>query len=259
MKAMLHDVSRCTGCLQCVETCSLENGLVEKGADVRFKPGDLSAQRFTTLKRTKDGRFVRMQCLHCLEPSCVSACLVGAITRHEDGQVVYNADMCIGCRYCMLACPAHVIRYEWDTALPFVQKCDLCYDREGGPACAEACPYDVSIYGERDELLSIAHERIRANPEKYEQKVWGEFDMGGTGVMYISDTPLDHFWPESLGNTSIPSITWPIANKTPILALGVAGFLVGASWVINRRNKLAEEQAKEAEQVEQAPAAAEED
>ncbi len=245
MKAMLHDVSRCTGCMQCVETCSLENGLVQKGADARFKTGDLSAERFTTLKRTREGRYVRQQCLHCLDPSCAAACPVGALTRREEGQVVYDATRCIGCRYCMLACPAHVIRYQWETPMPFVQKCDLCCDREGGPACAEACPSDVSIHGERDELLKIAHERIRANPEKYEQKVWGEYDMGGTGVMFISDTPLDALWPESLGNRSIPSITWPIANKTPFLALGVAGFLTGASWLIERRNRLAEEQTED--------------
>jgi formate dehydrogenase iron-sulfur subunit len=144
----------------------------------------------------------------------------------------------------MLACPVHVIRYEWDSAMPFVKKCDLCFDRTGGPACVQSCPENVSIYGEREDLLNIAHQRIAANPDKYEQKVWGEKDMGGTAVMYISDSPLDELWPVALGETSIPQITWPIANKTPFLALGVAGFLTGATWLIGRRNRLAEEKAE---------------
>lgn len=244
MKGVLHDVSRCTGCMTCVETCSLDNDLVDNAADARFKLGELSAERFLTLKRTKGNRFVRQSCLHCLEPSCASACLVGALHRLPDGQVVYDADKCIGCRYCMLACPVHIIRYEWDSALPFVKKCDLCFDRPGGPACIQACEYDVSIYGERDELLKIAHERIAADPDKYQQKVWGEHDLGGTAVMYISDVPLDELWPEGLASTSIPSITWPIAKSTPFLALGVAGFLTGASWLIGRRNRIAEEKAR---------------
>jgi formate dehydrogenase iron-sulfur subunit len=143
----------------------------------------------------------------------------------------------------MLACPAHVIRYEWDKNLPFVKKCDMCFDRPGGPACIEACPNEVSIHGERDELLKVAHDRIRQNPGKYQPKVWGEHDMGGTGVLFLSDTPLDEFWPESLAEKSVPSITWPIAKQTPTLALGVAAFLTGASWLIGRRNRIAAERA----------------
>ena len=242
-KAVLHDVTRCTGCMTCVATCSVENGLVSKADDARFNPGELSAERFISLKQTKEHRFVRTGCLHCLEPSCVSACLVGALHRREDGRVVYDAGKCIGCRYCMLACPAHVIRYEWDSALPFVKKCDMCADRPQGPACVEACPSEVSIYGDRDELLKIAHERIAAQPDLYQQKVWGEHELGGTGVLYVSDVSLSSLWPESLGDRSIPSITWPIARSTPFLAFGVASCLIGASWLIGRRNKLAEEKA----------------
>jgi formate dehydrogenase iron-sulfur subunit len=173
MKGILTDVTRCIGCERCVEACVQVNKLPDD-LPAHFKAGDgLSASRFTAIEKIagKDEgsvAMVRRQCMHCIEPSCAAACLVGAFEKLPGGPVVYDASKCIGCRYCMLACPAHVIRYQWDTVMPFVQKCDLCYDREGGPACAEACPSDVSIYGERDELLKIAHERIRANPEKLE-------------------------------------------------------------------------------------------
>lgn len=242
-RAILHDVARCTGCFKCVEMCTRENDLVDPEEVVRFAPQPLSAERFTTLESVGNDALVRSHCLHCLEPSCAAACLVGALHQTPEGPVVYDSDKCIGCRYCMLACPFHAVRYEWDTTFPLVKKCDMCFDRPGGPACVEACPHDATMYGERDELLAIARDRIAKEPGRYLPKIWGEKAFGGTGVLFISHVSLDERWPVGAGEESIPDLTWPLAKKTPFLAFGVMGFLVGTRWILGRRNKLAEERA----------------
>ena len=244
MRAILHDVTRCRGCMRCVEACAEANGLAKDGSLVRFEGEGLSGKRLNALERTPEGRFVRKHCLHCLEPACVAACLVGALKRTDDGAVVYDKSKCIGCRYCMLACPFGVPQYEWDTTLPFMLKCEMCHDRPGGPACVEVCPYEATLAGDRDELLEVARRRIRSEPDKYIPHIWGEKEMGGTGVLFISDVPLDGFWPEALGETSIPDITLPLAQKTPFLAFGVAGLLTAVSWIVHRRERLAAERTR---------------
>lgn len=243
MKAILHDVSRCRGCMACVEACAASNG-TEDPDRARFDRAGLSGHRFTSVSRTGEGRFVRQQCLHCVDPSCVSACLVGSMTQTPEGAVVYDPAKCIGCRYCMLACPYDVPKYEWDTNTPLIRKCELCHDRPGGPACVEACPHEATMFGERDELLAIARERIRSSSIRYVDRIYGETDMGGTAVLYISDVPLDDFWKGGPGSPSVPEITWPFISKTPVLAASVAATLTGVSWVVHRRMRLAGESAR---------------
>lgn len=249
MKAILHDVTRCRGCMKCVEACRGRNGGGNGGRETLLRD-ELSANRLTTVARTDEGRYVREQCRHCLSPSCVSACLVGAIEKTPEGPVTYDAGKCIGCRYCMLACPFEVPRYEWSTTTPLMRKCEMCHDRPGGPACVEACPYGATRYGERDELLRVAHARITAAPDLYVPKVWGETDAGGTCVLYLSDVSLDAFWPKGLGDESVPEITWPVVERTPWIALSVAGTLTAVSWIIDRRNRLIEEHAAKEEVAE---------
>ena len=239
MKAILNDVTRCRGCMRCVEACAEDNHLYANPREARFDPGDLCEHRFTTVSEI-GGRNVRRQCMHCVDPACAAACLVGALTKTPEGPVLYDASKCIGCRYCMISCPYTALRYRWQDYVPFMRKCDLCHDRPGGPACVEACPYEATVYGDRDELIRMAKARIKANPGTYLDRIFGETEAGGTCVLYLSDVPLD-FIPTSLGSESIPEMTLPFAESTPFLGLGVASFLIGASWVLGRRNKLADE------------------
>jgi formate dehydrogenase iron-sulfur subunit len=169
---------------------------------------------------------------------------VGGITKTPEGPVVYDPDKCIGCRYCMLACPFHIPRYEWEETVPFMQKCTLCFDRQKQgklPACVEACPQKALLFGERRRLLAVARERIRDPSRSYIARVWGEEAFGGTSVLYISDVDLSSLgWPQ--GSTpSIPSITKPLIAKTPMIGLGVGACLLGLNWIVRRRMTLAEE------------------
>jgi formate dehydrogenase iron-sulfur subunit len=242
--AILIDITRCNGCEECVLACKEEN---ELGPD-RLRPGQqavdgLSATRFSTVLRLPDDHFVRQQCRHCLEPACVSACLVGAMQKTPEGPVIYDSELCMGCRYCLVACPYGIPRYEWDDAAPLVRKCTLCYPRiqEGKePACVEACPEDALLFGERDDLLAEARRRIKQNPGRYVDHVFGEKEVGGTSVLYLADISLGFLaWAEHLGERELPELSWASLKKVPGVAIGMGGLMAGIYWVINRRMKLA--------------------
>ncbi len=243
---ILIDVTKCIACERCVEAC-LEKHHIESSKAMRERSeynDGLSAYRFCSIIEAAEGRFARKSCMHCLEPSCVSACLVGSLTKTPDGMVVYDTSKCIGCRYCMLACPFHIPRYEWDKLNPLMAKCDMCAEWiEKGqiPACVEACPKGALQFGDRDKLLAEAQARIRNNPEDYINHIWGEKEFGGTSVLYISDVDLSMLgWPEYIPQ-SIPSLTEPLVHTTPFIGMSVAIGLVGLNWIIRRRNKLFEE------------------
>jgi len=242
MYGILIDVTKCTACEKCVVACVERNGGDRRVAerDRAVTVDGLSADRKSTVLKVADGRFARKACMHCLEPSCVSACLVGGLTKTPEGPVVYDRDKCIGCRYCMLACPFHIPRYEWDNTIPYVAKCDLCFDRiaqNQQPACVGACPEGALKFGDRDTLLREAQELIRRDPA-YRNHVWGEKEFGGTSVMYIADVDLTELgWP---GNdaAAIPSLTEPLVHTTPFIGFGVGLGLIGLNWIVKRRNEL---------------------
>ena len=254
MVSILFDVTRCTGCERCVEACVEASGkdAAAAASDRATTPDGLSANRLVTLAPVDSGRFSRLSCMHCVEPSCVAACLVGGLTKSELGPVVYDPGKCIGCRYCMLACPFHVPRYEWDSTTPLMSKCSMCFDRlrEGRqPACVEACPNDVMIFGEREDLLRRAHAMIRLEPGRYLPRVWGEHEFGGTSVLFVSDVDLAALgWPEER-TAPIPSLTDPLIHKTPMIGFGVLFGSWALSTIIQRRNKLmgGEEEGREEE------------
>lgn len=241
--AILIDTTRCTGCETCVQACKEENDL---GPD-RLRPGQaavdsLSSTRLTTVLRQPGDHYVKQQCRHCLEPACVSACLVGAMQKTPEGPVIYDPELCMGCRYCLLACPYSIPRYEWDEPAPLVRKCTLCYPRiqEGGvPACVEACPEEALLFGDRDDLLAEAHRRIAASPNRYIDHVYGETEVGGTSVLYLADISLGFLGWAGLDDRKLPELSWAALSKVPWEILGVGSVMGAVHWVISRRMKLA--------------------
>jgi formate dehydrogenase iron-sulfur subunit len=168
-----------------------------------------------------------------------------------EGPVIYDSELCMGCRYCLVACPYGIPRYEWDAAAPLVKKCTLCNHRivEGKePACVEACPEEALLFGERGDLLEEARRRIAENPGTYVDHIYGEREVGGTSVLYISDISLGFLgWSNNLGEGDLPHLTHAALKKVPWTILGMGGLMGGISWVINRRMKLAAKAADQAQ------------
>ncbi len=246
MNAILVDTTKCTGCERCVAACIEVNRLDAHRADIdrSLTEDGLSSNRWANIQKVSEDRFARKSCMHCLEPSCVSACLVGGISKTPEGPVVYDPDKCIGCRYCMLACPFHIPRYEWESTVPFMRKCDMCFERvqQGGqPACVDACPSQAITFGPRKEMLQKAHGIIGQAGSPFIPHVWGETEFGGTSVLYISDVDLSALgWPDPQ-TAAIPTLTEPLISKTPFIGLGVAVSLLSVNWIVKRRMKLAGE------------------
>ncbi len=257
--AILNDTTRCTGCETCVHACKQANTLGEDRA-WRWKQriDDLSSTRFTTIIRRPNNVFVRQQCRHCREPACVSACIVGALQKTDLGPVIYDETRCMGCRYCMMACPFGVPRYSWENSVPLVRKCTMCYARlQKGlqPACTEACPYGATSFGTRAEMIALANQRFEEAPDKYYKapgadrpRLYGYDEVGGLSVLYISDVALDFLsWDPNVGTEPLPRLTWAALSKVPPLVLGVAAGMTCLYWFVGRRNRVqAEEAAKRA-------------
>jgi formate dehydrogenase iron-sulfur subunit len=235
-KALLIDLTLCIGCNACQDACKSENHLPE-GEEKK-----LSSTAYTALEE-HDGTYVRRMCQHCIDPACASVCPVGAFTKTAEGPVLYDEDKCIGCRYCIQACPFQVPRYEWSSNYPRVQKCLFCVERQkkGLPtACSEACPTGATKFGDRDDLVREAYERIKAEPGKYVDRIYGLEEVGGTSVLYLSAVPFEKLgFRTNLTTIPLPTLTWQALSKIPTV-VGVGGvFLFGIWWITNRRVEVA--------------------
>jgi len=236
--AILFDMVECQGCRKCIEACSDLQGFDTDPEQTV----ELSATAYTAMKEV-DEYPVRDLCRHCLSPSCVSVCPVGALTKHERGPVVYDVSKCLGCRYCILACPFNIPRYEWDEPVPAVRKCDMCVARlERGqlPACAEACPMEATLSGPRDELLAEAHRRIEADPDEYHNHVYGETEVGGTSVLFLTPFPVSALgFKDVLGDKPLPELTWSVLSRIPDIVFMGGAALAAVWWITRRRDKVA--------------------
>lgn len=249
MIGILTDTTKCIGCHECVQACKEVNELKPELPRRWQKPDGISARNWTSILSRQDGgqvHHVRKQCMHCQDPACVSACIVGALEKKPEGPVIYDEDTCIGCRYCMLACPFGIPRYEWDSNVPFIRKCTLCYENRVSkgmqPACTEACPTKATIFGNRDELLAEAKRRIKENPDRYVNKVFGETDAGGTSILYISDIDLDFLtFGKNVGDDALPKTILGAVHSTPYTFVSVGACMTGLYWIIGRRMKLQQE------------------
>jgi formate dehydrogenase iron-sulfur subunit len=243
-KALLIDITKCVGCGECTRACAAANHLPEEEAH------ELSATHYTVLKDFgNDEIHVRRMCMHCSEPTCVSACLVGAFTKMETGAVLYDESKCIGCRYCMQACPFEVPRYEWSSLVPRVQKCRMCYERvsSGQPtACAEACQFGATNFGNRDEMISEARKRINENPGQYIDYIYGLKEAGGTSVLYISAIPFQKLgFPTNVPDEPIPNLSWRVLSQIPKYTVAAGIVLFGINWITARRTDVARFEAEE--------------
>jgi formate dehydrogenase iron-sulfur subunit len=239
--AILTDTTKCINCHECVAACKKQNHLT-LDLPRRWDLDDgLSAKNWTSVVEGPEHTFVRKQCRHCLEPACASACPVGALYQTKLGAVVYESSKCMGCRYCMMACPYGIPRYEWEAAVPYVRKCIFCYDRiaaGGQPACTETCPTKATIFGDRDQLLAEAHDRISKSPDKYINKIWGEHDAGGTSVLCISNADLSFvFGGSAVDASALPATTEVAMGAVPFAFTGVVACMAAVSWIIERRIK----------------------
>jgi formate dehydrogenase iron-sulfur subunit len=197
---VLVDTTLCVGCRACEAACSEANALPPppESDDVFRSRRDTSQNAFTVVNRTEKApgveRFAKKQCMHCLAPGCASACPVRAMDKQPEGPVTYDPTRCLGCRYCMIACPFDVPKYEYDSNTPRVRKCSFCADRQKKglkPACVEVCPSGALTFGRRDELLEAAKTRIYQNPDRYVHHVYGEHEAGGTSWLYLTDVPVE--------------------------------------------------------------------
>jgi formate dehydrogenase iron-sulfur subunit len=232
----LIDTTLCIGCESCMEACHEAHNQPE--SDIY----ELSSGNFTVVKNktiNKEDIYYRQLCMHCQNPSCVSVCPVEAFRKTKEGPVIYDADKCMGCRYCLLACPFDVPKYEWEKRLPVVKKCDMCYDRiKKGliPHCAEVCPTQATLFGKRDELIEIARTRLKEEPEKYHQYIYGLREVGGTSVLLISSVNIaDIGFKTENFQEAFPKFTWQAMKEIPNVVTFGGVFLYGLWWIINRR------------------------
>lgn len=255
---VLHDVTKCIGCRKCEEACNTVNSLPApqtpfSDLSVTDAKRRTSADTFTVVNRfvEKDnGRqpmFVKTQCNHCLEPACASACFVKALKKEKTGAVVYDASLCVGCRYCMIACPFNIPAYEYNNPMtPEVMKCTMCHPliQKGQiPGCVDACPKEALVFGNRAKLIKIAHQRIRDYPERYIDHVYGESEMGGTSWLYIAGQPFNSLgMRDDLGLLPAQDFTAGPLSAVPIV-VGLWPLLLTGIYAISRKKeKLAEEE-----------------
>lgn len=270
-RGVLFDSLRCIGCRRCEEACNTVNELPEpdqpfKDLTVLDKKRRTDADQYTVVNQYDVGGkgpvFRKIQCNHCLEPACASACFVKAFKKTETGAVVYDASLCVGCRYCMIACPFEIPAYEYDEPFtPRVTKCTLCHPRVSKgqlPGCVESCPSEALTFGKRKDLIKIAQERIRKYPDRYVDHIYGENEMGGTSWLYLSGVPFNKIgMREDLGTKAAPELTAGALGAVPIVVGLWPVVLTGIYAVSKRKEKIAQQEKTAA--VESAVTAAKEE
>jgi formate dehydrogenase iron-sulfur subunit len=244
---VLVDTTFCIGCRRCEWACnewnknpnqpikSFEDKSVFQNIRRTHAPAFTVVNRFIN-HNDSTPIYVKKQCMHCEEPGCLSACFVDAFKKTKKGAVTYNPDVCVGCRYCMVACPFDIPAYEYNEPIsPRVTKCTFCFDRisrDGKvPACVEICPTETLRFGKRSDLVNLAHERIRNNPQKYVDHVYGEHEVGGTSWLYLSAVPFEEIgFRTDLGKKSIPSTSKGFLFMTKVFEVIAAWPLVFAAF-----------------------------
>jgi formate dehydrogenase iron-sulfur subunit len=258
-RGVLVDTTKCVGCRACEAACTETNHQPEPARlddPAVFKAVRTTDTRhYTVVNAANAGvganaapaRFIKRQCMHCVEPACASACLVRALDKTPTGPVVYYKDRCLGCRYCMVACPFSVPKYEYDSPTPFVQKCTFCADRQArgeAPACTAVCPSGALTFGLRNDLIETARERLYAKGSTYVRHIFGETEVGGTSWIYITDIPFEKLGlPGDLGTYAYSSLTQASLAAVPFVLTLWPPLLMGMYTFSKRRDQVAAQEA----------------
>jgi len=257
---ILHDSTKCIGCRKCEQACNTVNSLAppEKPFDdltVLDQKRRTDEASYTIVNKSQQNPhvFVKTQCNHCQEPACASACFVKALKKDKTGAVVYDESLCVGCRYCMVACPFNIPAYTYNDPLtPKVTKCTMCLPRikEGKlPGCVEICPTEALIFGKRKDLIKTAWQRINKNPDHYISHLYGEHEMGGTSWLYLSGIPFEDIgMREDLGITPAPQFTAGALGSVPIIVGLWPVLLTGVYAISKRKEKIAQQEQEDAVQ-----------
>ncbi|MBI5532420.1 MAG: 4Fe-4S dicluster domain-containing protein [Deltaproteobacteria bacterium] len=257
---LLHDTTLCAGCRACEHACAQVNGLPKPTAAV----GDASVfaherrttdkaltvvNRYVAPEGARPGVYRKQQCMHCNEPCCATVCLVKAFTKTPEGPVLYNPDVCMGCRYCVTACPYYALAYEYDDPLkPRVMRCTMCYARikEGkNPGCADACPTGAILFGKRSELLEVARDRIRKDPGRYVHRILGEDEFGGSSWLVLAGMDFARLGLGDLVDattTPLPEIATSYLSVVPLVITIYPGLLMGMHAFSKRKEEVAHQE-----------------
>ncbi len=264
---LLFDSTLCIGCKACVTACKIANNKpVNVPLDKAYldQSKTLGPDALNIIKMYREGTadtkdqeidgfaFSKHSCMHCVDPACVSVCPVNAMQKQPvSGIVTYNKEACIGCRYCVLACPFDIPRFDYGSAKPEIHKCQLCnhlWEDGGFSACADACPTGATLYGPVKELKAEVERRKKLTPgevtdyprrwteagergrerkaPQYVDHVYGEKEQGGTQMLMLSGVPF-----EKLGLPNLPERSYASVSETvqhtlydgliaPIIVLG---------------------------------------
>ncbi|MCG6950392.1 MAG: 4Fe-4S binding protein [Acidobacteria bacterium] len=259
---LLHDTTLCVGCRSCEVACKEVNGLppVEKPIgdqevfDKTRRTSDTSltvVNRYLEAEGDQQAVYRKLQCMHCNEPCCATVCLVHAFEKTPEGPVLYHPELCMGCRYCVMACPYNALAYEYGEPLtPRVMRCTMCYDRikDGQmPGCAEACPMGAITFGRRDELIEVARERIRKYPDRYINHIFGEHEFGGTSWLLLSGVEFGKLdLEEGLTYEPLPAIATSYLGVVPLVVTIYPGLLLGMHAFSKRQEAVAKKEREEA-------------
>lgn len=271
---ILYDATVCTGCKACVSACKQYNDMppdFSSSEKLWDTPLDTNSRTLNIIKLYKNGTaavkdreidgysYIKRHCMHCVDPACVSACPVTALTKDPlTGVVSYNKNACIGCRYCQLACPFNIPKFEFDKAFPRILKCQLCSHRlaKGDiPACCEFCPTGASIFGKVDDLLAEARKRLQYKPGEYREypvmrvdsthrvprevtplidHIYGEKEDGGTQYLMLANVPFEKLGLPQLTETPEAAVSEGIQHTIYKGMIAPIVFLGGLLYVVRK-------------------------
>lgn len=278
---ILYDATVCIGCKACVSACKQYNDMPPEFSSpdkLWDNPLDLSSKTLNVIKLYQDGNasskdqeaggysYVKRHCMHCVDPACESACPVSALKKDPTtGIVGYDKNACIGCRYCQIACPYNIPKFEWDDPFPQIRKCQLCDHRiaEGKySACCEFCPTGASIFGRVEDLMEEAKKRLTYEPDTYQSypigrvdstdrverkvtpyhgRMYGEREGGGTQYLLLANVPFERLGLPTLSDRPIAARSEGLQHAIYKWMISPIVFLGGLLYLVHKNTKEKEE------------------